>query len=476
MASVIPKRHILISIFCVQCTACFAEETLTAWLEKGYEKVADGKPAMREFQSAIRINTDIPKFWTLKLKDSLIFHRLCSEMSFAFQLSKNYTNARDLIQEAIKAKPANASYRVQLGEVHWFMSNYDLATAAYDAALELKPKSPSAWHGKARCLQNTRKPEKAVRAFERALELSPENTTYLRDLARMVFHRRDYKRALHLLRRAMKLNPSDTSLHCEIGWIYYRTNKLGDALSVFIRQTRRPNADANCWFGLGTVMIKLKRLKEAVAPLKRACDLDPTAVGYWRDYGNVLFRLNRYSEAADAYRKSITRDPEHPVLWHSLGLALEKDGKPKAALSAFKTSADLDAMGDAWADQMHVLNQLDRFKEAQAVGKKALALGTFDPKKPERGGLTNPRYVHRMIADALTGLGQYREALKACDEADKASKKAGDGVYHLCYIQRGDALLGLGEISKARKAYKTAGRGPKRETVRRRLEALPDEK
>ena len=120
---------------------------------------------------------------------------------------------------------------------------------------------------------------------------------------------------------------------------------------------------------------------------------------------------------------------------------------------------------------MHMLNKLKRYGDSIEIAVKALEKGTFDPKH-NRGGLTNPRYVYRMLAEAYNGLRSYKEALRACGGAEKASRETGSGVYHLCYIQKGDACAGLGQFEVARRHYRKALRGPAPEEAKERLQSL----
>lgn len=457
----------------VAAGGAFGEGSLADRLEIGYQQVAGGQSALTVFQEAIQLDSVKPKEWALGKKGDPLFAPLCSAMGLAYQVLDKTKEARELLTAAAEAKPSDITYRLQLGELHWQMRNYELGYQTFEAALELNDRSAAAWHGKGRCLQDSAEPEKALKAFERAVELSPKNVTYLRDLGRLAYHLGDLRRALKLLQDASKANPKDTSLQCEIGWIHLRSGKLGDALSIFARQTKEAHADASCWFGLGTALVRLKRLEEAIAPLRKACELDSEAQGYWRDLGNIFFLLERYQEAAEAYRNSLAIEDDQAVVWDSLGNCLAALFKWQEALAAYVTASSLDPMGDSWGNQMHALNQLKRYSEALEVGRKALALGVFDPKDLSKRGLTNPRYVCRIMAESHIGLKRYEDALAACDAAEKVSRETGSGVYHRCYIERGDALVGLGQIAKAREAYKKAMRGEDdADMARRRLEGM----
>jgi tetratricopeptide (TPR) repeat protein len=460
------------------CLACLAyqwpshgEETVADLLARGHKEVSEGKAATSVFREAIGRDAALPKHWALLQKDDVGFAQICNEMALAYQLEGKLKEALEIVEAGVSAKPSDISLQLQLGDIQWQSRNYGLGQKAFEKALEINPKSAAAWHGKARCLQNTAETEEAEKAFEKAVELEPGNVRYLHDLGRLVYHTGDMGRALKIFRQAASLSPEDTMVNCEIGWIHYKQGHYADALSVFLKQTRKPNADPSCWFGLGTVMVRLERLEEAVRPLKTACEKDPAAPGYWRDLGSLLYRLERHEEATEAFRNALALAMDNPVVWHLLGTCLEKTAKYEESLAAYRTASSLDPMGDAWGDQMHILILLKQYEEAVATGKKALAQGTFDPKK-NKLGLTNPRYVHRMMAEAYNKLQRYEDALKACDDAERVSREGGSGVYHLCYIQRGDALAGLGQVSKARDAYKKASRGPEPEAAEQRLRAL----
>jgi tetratricopeptide (TPR) repeat protein len=453
----------------------FAEGSVAEILTEGYQLISKGQSASLNFQRAIQKDKILPRHWALAQKNDVIFHRICGEMAMAYRFESMNEEALQLIEAAIANRPEDITFLLQLGDLHWEASNMGKAYEAFDKVLDLRPKSAAGWHGLARCLQDMRKPKEAIRSFEQAIEISPDNPKYIRDLARLLaLQGHDMKRALELYRRAAKLSPHDTQIQCSIGWIHYRSNKITEALKLFVRETRRPNADHSCWYGLGTVLAKLNRLKEALPPLKKACDIDPTAPGYAKDLGNIYFRLKQYPEATSAYRNALaTSFDDDPVTWHSLGLSLEEQNKLDEALASYKTAASIDPSGDAFADQMHVLIKQGKYEEALKIGREAAALGIFNRKK-KKVGLINPRYVHRMMAEAYNQMKLYEQALKACDVAESVSRKTGGGVYHLCYIQRGDALDGLGKIKDARRAYKTARRGPEAKIAEQKLRELEE--
>jgi len=465
--------------------AVFAEGSVAEILTEGYQLISKGRSASLTFQRAIQKDKTLPRHWALARKNDVIFHRICGEMAMAYKFESMNAEALQLIKAAISDRPEDITYLLQLGDLHWEASNMGKAYEAFDKVLDINPKSASGWHGLARCLQNMRKPKEAIRAFEQAIEISPKNPKYIRDLARLLaLQGQDMKRALELYRRAAKFSPHDTQIQCSIGWILYRSGKTTDALKLFVRETRKKHAHHSCWYGLGTVLVRLagssnsqvslNRLKEAVPPLKKACDLDPTAPGYAKDLGNVYFRLKQYSKATASYRNALaTSFDDDPVTWHSLGLSLEEQNRLDEALASYRTAATIDPSGDAFADQMHVLIKQGKYEEALKTGREAAALGIFDKKK-KKAGLINPRYVHRMMSEAYNRMKLYPQALKACDVAESVSRKTGGGVYHLCYIQRGDALAGLGKIKDARNAYKKARRGPEPKIAEQKLMDLEE--
>jgi tetratricopeptide (TPR) repeat protein len=434
--------------------------------------VQQGGSAIGVFEKAVGKDVAGPKAWALSKKGEPHFAALCSQVCVAYQLAGKLGPARDLIQAAVDAQPAQVSYRLQLGDLQWQMQNYKSAIEAFEGVLERDDRNAAAWHGLGRCYQDTNRSERAMNAYGRAVQLHPNNVVYLRDLGKLSHFMGDKDRALQLLQRAAQIEPDNTSIPCEIGWVHLKSRDYSEALTVFRREVQKAHTQPSCWFGLGTALAQTGKLEEAVSALREACRRDPEAAGCWRDLGNVLYELRRYGEAAETYRKALLIQEDNPVLWVALGACLEASSLFVEALSAYRTASSLDSMGDAWGDQMHVYNRMGRFDEALALGQKTLGLGVYNPKKPENLGLTNPRYVYRMMAEAYIGQKKYAEALEECEKAEKASKAAGDGTYHRCFVERGDAWRGLGETKKARQAYEKALRGPEPEVARQRLDAL----
>jgi tetratricopeptide (TPR) repeat protein len=94
---------------------------------------------------------------------------------FAQLKLKNFSQAQDDLNEALRLQPTNADYYLARGEVQQALQNYDAALRDFDEFSKRAPKDAQGLISRGAVLEAMGKPQEALAALESAVKLSPEN-------------------------------------------------------------------------------------------------------------------------------------------------------------------------------------------------------------------------------------------------------------------------------------------------------------
>jgi tetratricopeptide (TPR) repeat protein len=94
---------------------------------------------------------------------------------FAQLKLKNFSQAQDDLNEALKLQPNNADYYLARGEVQQALQNYDAALRDFDEFSKRAPKDAQGLIARGAVLEAMGKPQEALAALESAVKLSPDN-------------------------------------------------------------------------------------------------------------------------------------------------------------------------------------------------------------------------------------------------------------------------------------------------------------
>ena len=180
--------------------------------------------------------------------------------------------------------------------------------------------------------------------------------------------------------------------------------------------------------GEGNCLLALGRYYEALHTYEKALSLGPENSYILSGLGEIYYKLEDYSGALETFGRAIRLDPENLFAWNGKGNALCKLGKYREVLDAYKTLLELDYESLPARYNRGVL-----FFPAQTWRKKILErLLKTSFKQLLKNTLSCPRnclkdkigaegWKYRGLAFAE--LGEYKEALKAFDNAITPRKR-----------------------------------------------------
>jgi tetratricopeptide (TPR) repeat protein len=210
----------------------------------------------------------------------------------------------------------------------------------------------------------------ARRLFLLALTLSPRHAVALRWLAWCLRETGDISGAIPYYRELLRLHPSFADGHVELGFAFS----------------------------------SLERYPEALEQFRMAVDQSPRDRGARGGLAVTLMALNHSAEALPVCEALVRDDPADSAAWGFLARLHAERGRWEDALAAYETAEGLRSDPLVAAEQASVLMELERYVDAQAVLKTALATHSGD--RTLRVQLACVFVEHRRYPDAKSVLDE----------------------------------------------------------------------
>jgi adenylate cyclase len=153
--------------------------------------------------------------------------------------SQKLTEARDLALAVKAVDPTNAQVNIPIGLQAQYVNDFETARNSWEAALRLKPKSPSAHNNLAVFHLYMGEPARAIPLLERSLELNPRaNATVFATLGAANFALGENDRAIGWLLKALDLNFEHLDMYSFLAMAYANIGNAAKS-ATFAEEYRR---------------------------------------------------------------------------------------------------------------------------------------------------------------------------------------------------------------------------------------------
>lgn len=122
-------------------------------------------------------------------------------------LLRQYEEALELLNEAVKLDAGNDRAYLFMAQAHIGLKDYEAALDGYDKALNANSKSYIAWNGKGELLLRKLKYDEAQVCFEEAIDLYHEAAGAMYNLAIVYARKDDRENCFKWLKKAAKQDP-----------------------------------------------------------------------------------------------------------------------------------------------------------------------------------------------------------------------------------------------------------------------------
>ncbi len=223
-------------------------------------------------------------------------------------VTANWSGAREILQEAVKTFPDQASPKFLLG---------------------------IALHGLGE------RPD-AIKFFRDAIEIAPAFTPALNALAIVLAEEGQYIEALDAIDRALGLVPADAKALHNRGVVLEKMSRHEAALQAYDQAIAGDPGYEPSLLNRGAVLMTLGQFEAAVENNRRLVVLQPNSADAHFNLSEALLGLGRSEEALAACERAITLDPRHAKANIDRGLALADLGRFDDAQQAFHTAEAIE--------------------------------------------------------------------------------------------------------------------------------------
>jgi len=265
----------------------------------------------------------------------------------ALHLLGDLPAARAVLVQLAAEQPRSAMTAFELGLVHGGLGEHDLAVAALEHAVALKPDLMPAWHVLPMALRAAGREREARAADLRAVAAATRDPVLVK--AAMAMHADDFATAESLLDERLTQWPRDAAAMRLRGEVAWRQGQLDRAVELLNR-----TLDIAPGFGAAReLLVRIIQMGHEVAlALDHATvllDDEPDNPGHALLKASLQVRLGEQDAAATIYRDLIARGHRNHRVWLNLGHVEKTLGNQADAIAAYRNAIAQDAsLGEAW--------------------------------------------------------------------------------------------------------------------------------
>jgi tetratricopeptide (TPR) repeat protein len=265
----------------------------------------------------------------------------------ALQLTGDLPGARVVLMALAKQQPRSAMTAFELAITHGGLGEHDLAAAALERAVALKPEFLPAWHMLPMALRAAGREREARNAEVRGVKAASRDPLLVK--AAMAMHAKDFAEAETLLDERIKLMPRDVAAMRLRGEVAWRQGQLDEAIKLLNRTLEIAPGFA----AARELLVRILQLGPDVpGALVQAGVLladDPLNPSHALLKASLQVRLGEQAEAAAIYRDLIARGHASQRVWLNLGHVDKTLGNQAESITAYRNALKLDpALGEAW--------------------------------------------------------------------------------------------------------------------------------
>ena len=284
-------------------------------------------------------------------------------------------DALTMIQTAVDLSPEDPDDLLWLGTVQMRNLRYEEATASFEKAIKLRPKSVRARADLARAYIQMGRSDAAVKVLRIAFEMSPkavepgimlalillkqgkyddtlgiasevakrapEHPAGFNLMASAQWAKGDEASARKNLQHAITIDPSYISAHRNLARIDLKTGAVESAKKRYRDMLEMPNGGVRPLIDLAKIATQEGDLREAISLLSKAREQEPERVGVELDLIALLARSGDGDAAIRNARKLYERLPDNRAVIEKLGHMEQAFGRTDEAVKFFRRVADL---------------------------------------------------------------------------------------------------------------------------------------
>lgn len=173
------------------------------------------------------------------------------EADIFFSVNETHS-AKDVLDKIILKFPKNTDALLKLGELLYFVKQYELAFAKINDALKINPNLSKAYYLKGSMYKETGDTAKAVSSLETAIEQDNKNFGAFLDLG-LIYAKRKNSVALEYYDNALTINPNSIEALYAKAKLFQDINKTNEAVVIYNRILKIDSLHKNSIYNLGAI-------------------------------------------------------------------------------------------------------------------------------------------------------------------------------------------------------------------------------
>ncbi len=268
----------------------------------------------------------IEKAISLGLTDVNVWYLLGDLQRLCGRIDDAIISYRQILQK--QSRHFGAAF--SLGMIYKQLGQFGLAKELLLQALSAKPDSAETLNNLGLVLESLGKIDAACAYYEDALDLADDDNNIIDNYCGMLMRSGNIHAAIDLLKRMVEQRGTDAWLWNGLGNLYVKKQEFAIAKECYIRALQLKHDYAEPHFNLGLIMRGWNMLDEAVTCFSNAYMFDNECVDAALNLGEAYLVLGEIEKAEITFYKILVQNPEYDAAYHNLLLAVNYDEKYNA--------------------------------------------------------------------------------------------------------------------------------------------------
>ena len=229
-----------------------------------------------------------------------------------------------------------------LGDVYSLKGWNDLALAAYQKGLEIKPNSAELHRNLGHAYYEKGYGDKAIEEYKLAINLDPKMGSAYSELGYIYGRMNRDEEALEANTKALEIDSTLVRAHINLAFLFEKKKLYEQAVSEYQKALAFEPEAAIIHNNLGNAYVKLNLKDQALAEFKKAVELDPNYVYAHLNLGSIYFERGNYEMAIAQYNTALKLDPKMITAYFNLAIAYLKTKQLNKAKEVLKTGLEIN--------------------------------------------------------------------------------------------------------------------------------------
>jgi tetratricopeptide (TPR) repeat protein len=225
--------------------------------------------------------------------------------------SEAWLSAEGLLSVMLEDDPSDAEALALFAELCFRQARLTEAVAAFDRAVELRPRDAELRFNRGTSLAALRRYGEALRDYDAALAAGMHDAGLLVNRGNVLHALERYGEALTCFDQAAARDPRDARAHYNRGNTLRALARNAEAVEAYERALALDPRMSEAMVNLGTVLAVVGRHQEAIALYDRALAIDESNADAHYNRANALRALERDAEAVASYDRALALRPAH---------------------------------------------------------------------------------------------------------------------------------------------------------------------